>query len=185
MSPLGYTKLPSRLGWIHLVARGATLVAVAFDDRWDDARAALEKRIGGTFEATGGVDATIQAAMKAYFANDVRAIDEIEVDPGGTEFQQRVWSQLRSIEPGTTATYGAIAKALGDANATRAVGTANGANPIPIVIPCHRVIAADGKLHGYSSGIKRKKWLLEHEGALSPLFRASGLTLNIDPIDPS
>ena len=88
------------------------------------------------------------------------------LEPSGTEFQQRVWTALRAIAYGTTTSYGTIARRLGDPRATRAVGAANGQNPIPIIVPCHRVVGAKGDLTGFGGGIDRKRWLLEHEGAL-------------------
>ena len=102
--------------------------------------------------------------LKAYFAGDLAALDRIECRSGGTVFQQAVWNALRVIPPGQTLSYGALAVRLGKPRAMRAVGHANGANPIPIVIPCHRLIGADGSLTGYGGGIERKRWLLTHEG---------------------
>ncbi|TMA44133.1 MAG: methylated-DNA--[protein]-cysteine S-methyltransferase, partial [Deltaproteobacteria bacterium] len=88
----------------------------------------------------------------------------IRVDPGGTEFQRRVWGALRKVPPGRTVSYGELARAVGAPGAARAVGAANGSNPVGIVIPCHRVIGADGSLTGYAGGVERKEWLLGHEG---------------------
>jgi methylated-DNA-[protein]-cysteine S-methyltransferase len=90
----------------------------------------------------------------------------MELDPtAGTSFQREVWAALRKIRPGTTLSYGALAQQLGRPTSVRAVGLANGANPVAIVVPCHRVIGADASLTGYGGGIERKKWLLTHEGA--------------------
>ena len=104
--------------------------------------------------------------LARYFDGRLDAIDDLPVDPGGTPFQRRVWSALRRLPCGATRSYGALAAGLGKPAASRAVGLANGANPIAIVIPCHRVIGSDGALTGYAGGIARKRWLLEHEGAL-------------------
>jgi methylated-DNA-[protein]-cysteine S-methyltransferase len=87
----------------------------------------------------------------------------------GTAFQKRVWNLLRDIPYGTTTSYGTLARRLGDPHATRAVGAANGQNPIPIIVPCHRVVGSRGELTGFGGGIDRKRWLLEHEGALLKL----------------
>ena len=114
----------------------------------------------------------IDGALEAYFAGDIPAIDKLPVRAGGTAFQQRVWTALREIPPGTTTSYGELAKRLGNPAATRAVGRANGANPIGIVVPCHRVIGADGSLTGYGGGMDRKRWLLDHER--THLFRLVG-----------
>jgi len=88
------------------------------------------------------------------------------VDPGGTEFQRTVWSALRTIPVGATRTYGQLAASIGRPTAPRAVGLANGRNPVAIVIPCHRVIGSNAALTGYGGGLPRKQWLLRHEGAL-------------------
>ena len=102
--------------------------------------------------------------LAAYFAGDLHAIDAIPVRTAGTAFQQTVWRALREIPSGTTISYGELARRIGQPAAVRAVGTANGANPIGVVIPCHRVIGANGSLTGYGGGIERNRWLLEHEG---------------------
>jgi methylated-DNA-[protein]-cysteine S-methyltransferase len=102
-------------------------------------------------------------ALRAYFAGDLSAIDAVPVAPVGTSFQRDVWSALRAIPRGTTTSYGALARALGRPDASRAVGLANGSNPVAIVIPCHRVIGANGSLTGYGGGLERKRWLLAHE----------------------
>jgi methylated-DNA-[protein]-cysteine S-methyltransferase len=107
----------------------------------------------------------ISAALAAYFAGDLRAIDAMDVDPEGTPFQRRVWAALRSIPAGTTWSYAELARAVGHPAATRAVGAANGRNPIALVVPCHRVIASDGTLGGYGGGLEMKRWLLRHEGS--------------------
>jgi methylated-DNA-[protein]-cysteine S-methyltransferase len=104
-------------------------------------------------------------ALDAYFAGDVAAIDGLEVKTGGTRFQRSVWAALRTIPSGETLSYGALASKIGSPKAVRAVGLANGSNPICIVVPCHRVIGADASLTGYGGGLPRKRWLLDHEGA--------------------
>lgn len=105
-------------------------------------------------------------AVERYFAGDLRAIDALPVATAGTPFQRRVWRELRTIPPGTTIIYGELARRIGQPFASRAVGLANGANPVSVVVPCHRVIGSDGSLTGYGGGIERKRWLLAHEGAL-------------------
>jgi len=106
------------------------------------------------------------ARLIAYFAGDLTAIDDIPVDSGGTVFQQQLWRQLRKIPAGQIRRYGEMAEQLGRPNAPRAVGAANGRNPLSVIIPCHRLIGSNGKLTGYAGGLHRKQWLLEHEGAL-------------------
>jgi methylated-DNA-[protein]-cysteine S-methyltransferase len=102
--------------------------------------------------------------VRAYYAGDVSAVDDLPAKGGGTPFQERVWAELRRIKVGTTVAYGELASRLGDKNAMRAVGLANGRNPISVVVPCHRVIGSDGTLTGYGGGLPRKTWLLNHEG---------------------
>ena len=101
--------------------------------------------------------------MERYFEGDIYAIDDIEVETAGTPFQRRVWKELRNIPSGSPISYGKLAELIDRPNAVRAVGLANGSNPIGIVVPCHRVIGANGSLTGYGGGLARKKWLLEHE----------------------
>jgi methylated-DNA-[protein]-cysteine S-methyltransferase len=108
----------------------------------------------------------LRSQLSEYFAGELQDFD-LPLDPHGTEFQKSVWSALRQIPYGETVSYSDIATAIGNARAVRAVGGANGRNPIPIVIPCHRVVAADGGLGGFSSGLHNKEWLLNHEGAKS------------------
>ena len=105
------------------------------------------------------------AQLDEYFKG-IRKEFTIKTNPNGTEFQGRVWNQLRKIPYGQTISYLELAKQLGDEKAIRAVGTANGQNPIPIIIPCHRVIGSNGTLTGYAGGLLKKQWLLEHEGAI-------------------
>jgi methylated-DNA-[protein]-cysteine S-methyltransferase len=104
-------------------------------------------------------------ALAAYFAGDLAAIDDLPVETGGTPFQRRVWAALRCVPTGETTSYGTLAADIGSPKAVRAVGLANGANPVCIVVPCHRVIGADASLTGYGGGLPRKRWLLDHEGA--------------------
>jgi methylated-DNA-[protein]-cysteine S-methyltransferase len=101
--------------------------------------------------------------LKDYFAGTSADTSGLELDMRGAAFERRVWTALCAIPAGATTSYGAIAKALGSAGASRAVGMANGANPISIIVPCHRVIGASGALTGYGGGLERKTWLIEHE----------------------
>ena len=105
--------------------------------------------------------------ISKYFAGDLDALDAIAVHPRGTAFQQAVWKALRTIRAGRTQSYAGIAQQIGRPTAVRAVGMANGQNPIPLVLPCHRVIGSNGTLTGYGGGLHRKQWLLEHEGAIA------------------
>lgn len=109
---------------------------------------------------------TATRAMQAYFEGDIAVIHRLEVATGGTDFQRQVWTALRGIPDGETISYGALALRIGRPAAVRAVGLANGANPISIVLPCHRVIGSNSALTGYGGGLPRKQWLLQHEKAL-------------------
>jgi methylated-DNA-[protein]-cysteine S-methyltransferase len=107
-------------------------------------------------------------AVEAYYEGALAAVGSLPVKTGGTVFQRAVWAALRTIRTGETTTYGKLAIRLGRPKAMRAVGMANGANPVSIIVPCHRVIGANASLTGYGGGIERKRWLLQHEGALAP-----------------
>jgi len=118
---------------------------------------------GFTLEPAGNPNA-LSEAIQRYFAGELTAIDALPVETTGTAFQREVWLALRGIACGTTISYAQLAEKVGRPKAVRAVGLANGANPVGVVVPCHRVIGADGSLTGYGGGISRKSWLLEHEG---------------------
>ncbi|MFC5344164.1 methylated-DNA--[protein]-cysteine S-methyltransferase [Brevundimonas staleyi] len=107
----------------------------------------------------------VRKAVEAYFTGDARALDGLTVKTGGTAFQRSVWAALRDIPAGETRSYGQLAAAVGSPKAVRAAGLANGQNPIAVIVPCHRVIGANGALTGYAGGLERKKWLLAHEAA--------------------
>ena len=113
-----------------------------------------------------GTPSSNRLALEAYLEGDLRALGRIVVETGGTAFQREVWSALRRIPVGATTSYAALAAQIGRAKAVRAVGMANGANPVGVVVPCHRVIGSGGALTGYAGGMERKAWLLRHEGAL-------------------
>jgi len=118
-------------------------------------------------------------ALEAYFEGRVAAIESIRTLARGTEFQLLVWSALREIPAGSTLSYGALAAKIGRPAAVRAVGAANGANPIPVVVPCHRVIGADSSLTGFGGGLERKRWLLTHERAHAASSAPYNLELRI------
>jgi len=164
-SALFLDRLPSPIGTLQLVCDDAdTLCALHFGE--DDARLPrLLRRLYGARDVPRPRAAphAIRDALDAFFAGDLGATDRVAIRTPGSEFQRRVWTALRRIPPGTTTSYGALAAAIGRPGANRAVGLANGANPIGIVVPCHRVIGADGSLTGYGGGMERKRWLLEHE----------------------
>jgi len=109
--------------------------------------------------------AGMKAALSAYFSGELDRLSEVAWRVAGTPFQRKVWTALPKIRAGTTLSYGALASRLGMPKAMRAVGHANGSNPISVVVPCHRLIGADGSLVKYGGGLERKRWLLRHEGA--------------------
>jgi methylated-DNA-[protein]-cysteine S-methyltransferase len=122
--------------------------------------------------------------LNEYFAGRRREFD-VPLRLRGTQFQQRVWQVLQEIPYGETLSYGELARRIGNPNASRAVGLANGRNPISILVPCHRVIGADGSLTGYGGGVERKRWLLAHEGLqLATLARAAGVFSFNAPANP-
>jgi O-6-methylguanine DNA methyltransferase len=133
---------------------------------WDDAGALLARRFGPVSLGDAADPCGAVSRLDAYFAGDLGAIDALPVDTGGTEFQRAVWTALRGIPAGRTLSYSELAARVGRKRSTRAVGAANGANPVAVVIPCHRVIGKDGSLTGYGGGLERKAWLLRHEGVL-------------------
>jgi methylated-DNA-[protein]-cysteine S-methyltransferase len=163
---LGRSRMATPAGAIVLVGRGDALVALVFEDRWKGLSDELARRFGEfTFEEDSQTE-TAAEALRSYFAGDLGALDRVEADTGGTPFQRLVWTALRRIPAGTTWSYARLAREIGRPSATRAVAAANAANPVSIVVPCHRVIGADGSLTGYGGGLARKRWLLVHEGAL-------------------
>lgn len=116
---------------------------------------------------SGRAPEPVRQAVIDYFDGDLAALDGLAVKTGGTAFQRLVWAALRAIPPGQTRSYGQLAAAIGSPRAVRAAGLANGQNPIAVIVPCHRVIGANGALTGYAGGLERKRWLLRHEGALA------------------
>lgn len=139
---------------------------------WADCEASmlrlLRRYYGAMTLQPGEAPATIKHSLRRYFAGDIGCLATIEWRVSGTAFQRAVWTALTTIPPGETLSYRGLAARLGQPSAVRAVGAANGANPISVVVPCHRVIGADGSLTGYGGGLRRKQWLLEHEGAVDP-----------------
>jgi methylated-DNA-[protein]-cysteine S-methyltransferase len=158
-------RLPSPIGTIVLVCGAGALRAVAFDGDESWMRRWLGRQYGPHRLVPGRAAAAIRGPVEAYFEGHLEALDQVPVETVGTPFQQMVWSALRAIPAGTTATYGQLAARIGKPRSSRAVGMATGSNPIPIVVPCHRVIGANGSLTGYGGGLDRKRWLLVHERA--------------------
>ncbi len=155
-----YTTYDSPLGELLLVGDGQSLTGLYMQAQ-KYAREVQEawRHDAQTFRA-------VVEQLDAYFSGELRTFD-LSLAPRGTDFQRTVWRALPDIEFGTTTTYGELARRIGSPNAPRAVGLANGHNPIGIIVPCHRVIGANGSLTGYGGGIERKRWLLAHEAQQS------------------
>lgn len=161
-------RMETQVGTLLLVSdEDGVLRALDFSDFEPRMRTLLRRHYGEVTLNEGEAPKATRAAITAYLAGDHAALDSIPVATGGTDFQRSVWAALRRIPAGETRSYGALAVMLGKPGASRAVGLANGANPIGIVVPCHRVIGANGTLTGYAGGMDRKRWLLAHEGAIS------------------
>ncbi|HET7159453.1 MAG TPA: methylated-DNA--[protein]-cysteine S-methyltransferase [Burkholderiales bacterium] len=152
-----YATMPSPIGELMLISDGVAMTGLYMQNDKHAARRAIAVR----------EDAKLSAPLeqlRAYFAGKLQRFD-LPIKAEGTPFQQRVWAALCDIPYGETISYGELARRIGQPTASRAVGLANGQNPISIIVPCHRVIGADGTLTGYGGGLERKRWLLTHEGA--------------------
>lgn len=163
-------QLETEIGRLQVVVdKEENLRLVYFADHEQGLHRWLEGRYGKSGYRLERADGRLRStdALARYFAGELSAIDELRVKTDGTEFQQEVWRELRRIPCGKTISYGQLAKLIGRPAAVRAVGLANGSNPIAVVVPCHRVIGSNGSLTGYGGGMERKAWLLRHEGALA------------------
>lgn len=166
--------IPSPIGAINVITDGRGVVrALDFEDYGDRTLKLLDRHYGNPgwqlFKAAKKSDAG--EALTAWLAGHLSALDRLTTMTNGSEFQRTVWAELRRTKPGSMLSYGEIARRIGNADASRAVGLANGANPIAIIVPCHRIIGSNGKLTGYAGGLERKQWLLAHEA------RHAGLSL--------
>jgi methylated-DNA-[protein]-cysteine S-methyltransferase len=163
MTELFIDRIDFELGQILIVSDGEALCAVDFSGY----EHRMIKLLTLRYESVQLIDKVnpqdFSRRISAYLAGELNSVDDIPVKTGGTDFQQQVWLALRTILPGTTTTYGELAKLLDRPKAYRAVGLANSLNPIAIVLPCHRVVGANGILTGYAGGLDRKEWLLKHE----------------------
>jgi len=159
------SRRPSPVGDLIIVSERDTLIALDFEGYEERMSRLIRRRFPKAVLKPGRTPDAITAALSAYFRGDLRAVDRLKVETGGTAFQRSVWAALRAIPPGETRAYGDLAAQLKKPSAMRAVGMANGANAIAIVVPCHRVIGADGSLTGYAGGLERKRFLLKHEAA--------------------
>jgi methylated-DNA-[protein]-cysteine S-methyltransferase len=157
-SPIGPLTAGERAGRVCLLHFGPDSAEIdPVIERWYPGEPRVRRRLP-----------EISGLMARYFSGDIAALDTIPVELNGTPFQKAVWQALRRIPPGTTLSYGELARRIGESAAVRAVGAANGANPVAVIVPCHRVIGSNGSLTGYGGGLDRKRWLLTHEGIVSP-----------------
>jgi methylated-DNA-[protein]-cysteine S-methyltransferase len=168
---------PTPLGRVQIALRGDALCALTLDGAFPPFDWQLERRFARYARRTrSGAAAHVKRALDAYFAGELRELESLPVEPGGSDFQRAVWEALRAVPVGETVSYGTLARAIGRPQAARAVGAACGANPIWLVVPCHRAIGSDGHLVGYAAGLERKSWLLAHERA-----RTSALGARSEP----
>lgn len=164
------SRLESPLGKMLLVTDAKQNIrALDFADHEARLYRGLREYYGSPELIEAAAPAQIAQALARYFSGELDALDALPTATAGSDLQRQVWGALRRIPAGTTTTYGKLAKGLGfdDPRAAIDIGAANGANPIAIVVPCHRVIASNGELKGYAWGLHRKRWLLEHEKAIS------------------
>jgi methylated-DNA-[protein]-cysteine S-methyltransferase len=149
---------------LTLAARNGRLCVLHFGARENPVRQMLHRWYPGELIEHRRDPAGAATALAKYFSGQLDVLDGMDVEMNGTPFQKRVWDALRKVRAGQTASYAAIARLVGAPSAMRAVGAANGANPVAIVVPCHRIVGSDGSLTGYGGGLRRKEWLLRHEG---------------------
>jgi len=158
-------RVATPLGLTFLVCDTAGAVrAFEFEDYETRLMRLLRLHYGAVELRTAAAPNSVKDRIAQYFGGGLEALDGLPCATGGTEFQRKIWAALRKIPAGTTINYGALAARIGKPRASRAVGMANGANPISVIVPCHRVIGANGALTGYGGGLQRKQWLLAHEG---------------------
>jgi methylated-DNA-[protein]-cysteine S-methyltransferase len=162
---LMFDTIQTPIGAVTLVVLTGKLVFVDFEGNEARMKRLLTARFGAYTPVAMHDPHGFSTKLLAYFAGDLGAVRDIPVSTGGTPLQAQVWNALREIPAGETISYGALAARFGKPGAVRAVGTINSLNPISIVLPCHRVIGANGDLTGYAGGLERKHWLLTHEGA--------------------
>ncbi len=170
MPTLTRTTMPSPIGTLTVIANDDGLVAIRWDTETDerkpDAHNPVDARLGDEFVDVAAHDHPVLSRavtqLSEYF-DGVRTDFDVPLAATGTEFQQQAWAALRRIPYGETVSYGEQAGLMGDKHKARAVGAANGQNPIPIIVPCHRVVGSNGRLTGFAGGLAIKAWLLDHE----------------------
>lgn len=154
---------PTPVGELRIANRKGKVVGLSFVDSWERVRRHLLTRFSGEEQHDGDHNNEAGRKLEMYLAGELDALKQVRLDTCGTSFQQRVWAALQTVPPGETLSYAELARAAGSPSAVRATGTACGSNPIGLVIPCHRIVRANGDLGKYGGGIERKEWLLAHE----------------------
>lgn len=165
---VAWTGVDTPVGRMFVYVRGGRLVGLTLEEAW---RHGTERHIARHLGRVEFVEDAIEAEpiarqVREYFAGERRTFD-VQMEMLGTEFQRAVWGAVAAVPFGQTRSYAQVAIEIGQPSATRAVGAANGANPLPLVVPCHRIIGANGSLTGFGGGLPMKEWLLRHEGALT------------------
>ena len=164
MKTLYQNEFKSPIGEIVFLDDGDRLCFLDFSENTNRLDTILKRKFG-QFEIKKGDDVLgIGSRLERYFQGELQALSDVSLNTPGTDFQLSVWDQLQKIPPGKVLSYNQLAAKVSNPRAIRAAGTANGSNPVAIVIPCHRVIGKDGSLRGYAGGEWRKQWLLNHEG---------------------
>jgi methylated-DNA-[protein]-cysteine S-methyltransferase len=189
-APIFVAACSSPLGPIHIATANEGLCAVVFEDRLEALQPRLRRVFGPFFTLADGDPLDIVPRLTDYLAGDLTALSAVALSLPATPMQRRVWEMARAIPAGTTTTYVSLAERLGMPRAQRAVGVCLASNPVPMFIPCHRVIAASGGLGSHPGGMMRKRWLLRHEGVDVMLPRASAPTLRkqasrVGALDPN
>jgi methylated-DNA-[protein]-cysteine S-methyltransferase len=159
--------LDSPIGPLTVGDRGGRVCLLHFGGDGEAIDGTLERWYPGEPRARRRVP-ELRAALSKYFDGDLAVLDTLAVELNGSDFQKTVWQALRRIPCGSTISYAELARRIGEPAAVRAVGAANGANPVAVIVPCHRVIGSDGSLTGYGGGLERKRWLLVHERVVAP-----------------
>lgn len=170
MDRIHLTTVDSPIGKLTVAAHGPKVCLVHFGPASRQIRDSLAGWYPDTTIESGDDPGGVVSVLSRYFDGDLASLDGIDVELHGTAFQQRVWTALRAVTAGTTTSYAELARRVGAPAAVRAVGAANGANPVAVVLPCHRIIGSNGSLTGYGGGLERKRWLLQHEGVSRTLF---------------
>ena len=170
MNTIALATVDSPIGELTVAARGSRVCLVHFGPVSKYVKSALATWYPDAPVEPGDDPGGVVSVLVRYFGGDLASLEEVEVELHGTPFQQRVWNALRTVAAGTTTSYAKLAGRVRAPAAVRAVAAANGANPVAVILPCHRIIGINGSPTGYGGGLDRKRWLLHHEGVSRTLF---------------